>query len=97
MTADIQLDAFGLPGDPGADEDGTVAGPGALTRTPAPLGQDAGAVQKWFDEVVEVEAPLFDGSLAAVGVAAEIFARMAKAENTRRPIAPRCAPGAPGA
>ena len=81
MTADIQLDAFGFPGDSGAGEDGAVAG---LIRTPAPLGRDAGAVQKWFDEVVEVEVPLFDGSLAAEREAAEIFARMAKAENTWR-------------
>jgi integrase len=84
LTADIQLDAFGFPGDPGAGEDGAASGPGTLIRTPVPLGQGAGAVQKWFDEVVEVEAPLFDGSLAAEREAAEIFARMAKAENTRR-------------
>lgn len=38
----------------------------------------------WFDEMVEVEAPDLDGSLAAERDAAEAYARMAKAENTRR-------------
>ncbi len=83
MTADIQRDAFGLPGEPDAEEDGAASG-ALLIRTPVPLGQGSAAVQKWFDEVVDVEAPLFDGSLAAEREAAEIFARMAKAENTRR-------------
>jgi site-specific recombinase XerC len=85
VTADITFNALGLPEEAAGAHGGATSGASALIiRTPAPLGQDAGAVQKWFDEVVEVEAPLFDGSLAAEREAAEIFARMAKAENTRR-------------
>ena len=85
MTADIPFDAFGLSEAPETDQEDAVAASRALiVRLPAPLGQDAAAVQNWFDEVVEAEAPVLDGSLAAEREAAEIYARMAKAENTRR-------------
>ncbi len=55
-----------------------------ITRIPAPLGADATAVKTLFDEIVEAEAPVLDGSLAAELKAAEAYARMAKAETTRR-------------
>lgn len=85
MTADIAFNALGLPEDAAGERGGAASGAGALiVRAPAPLGQDAAAVKDWFDEMVEAEAPVFDGSLAAEREAAEIFARMAKAENTRR-------------
>jgi len=42
------------------------------------------AVSAWFDTVVEIEPPVLDGSLAAERDAADAYARMAKAENTRR-------------
>ena len=78
MTADISLDEPGLPEDAGA------ASGALIVRLPAPIGQDAAAVKYWFDEMVEAEAPELDGSLAAERDAAEAYARMAKAENTRR-------------
>ncbi len=53
-------------------------------RPPAPLGADAAVVKNWFDAVVAAEAPVLDGSLTAERDAAEAYARMAKAENTRR-------------
>src|SRR5271156_663855 len=56
----------------------------SIVRIPAPLGADATAVKTWFDEMVDVEAPMLDGSLAAERGGAEAYARMAKAENTRR-------------
>ena len=78
MTADISLDERGLP------EEAEAASSALILRRPPPLGQDAAAVKNWFDEMVEAEAPALDGSLAAERDAAEAYARMAKAENTRR-------------
>ena len=49
----------------------------------APIGGSAPAVQKWFDETVQVIEPVMDGSLAAERDAAKMFQRLAKAENTR--------------
>jgi len=85
LTADIAFDESGLSED---EEIGQgIAGPTAgalIVRIPAPLGANATAVKTWFDEIVEAEAPVLDGSLAAEREAAEAYARMAKAENTRR-------------
>ncbi len=78
LTADIDLDPLGPPEDTGA------AAGALILPLPAPLGQDAAAVQNWFDEMVEAAAPALDGSLAAERDAALVYARMAKAENTRR-------------
>lgn len=58
--------------------------PAVIPRTPAPLGADPATIISWFDAVADVEAPVLDGSLAAEREAAEAYARMAKAENTRR-------------
>jgi site-specific recombinase XerC len=55
-----------------------------LAGLPTPIGANATSVSRWFDCVVDIEAPLLDGSLAAEREAAEAYARMAKAENTRR-------------
>src|SRR5579859_2257856 len=67
LTADITVDALRLPEDGGAAPEGKALGTaGALiARGPVPLGADAAAVATWFDEVVEAEAPILDGSLAA--------------------------------
>lgn len=78
MTADIALNALGLP------EEAEAATGALIVRVAAPLGQDAAAVKSWFDAMVEAEAPELDGSLAAERDAAQAYARMAKAENTRR-------------
>jgi integrase len=55
-----------------------------VARAPAPIGADGAAVILWFDATVTVETPVLDGSLTAERDAAETYARMAKAENTRR-------------
>ena len=86
MTADITFDesgkGFGRSGNRSGDRRTDCR---RTHRTnPAPLGADATAVKTWFDEIVEAEAPVLDGSLAAEREAAEAYARMAKAENTRR-------------
>ncbi len=55
-----------------------------IVRSPVPLGANPATVSDWFDALVEAETPVLDGSLAAERQAAEAYARMAKAENTRR-------------
>lgn len=74
--------------DAAATAEHEVAG-GAVRGLPPPLpavavGADAAAVSLWFDTMVEMDAPALDGSLAAERDAADAYARMAKAENTRR-------------
>ncbi len=99
LTADIERDEPGLteelaPRHQEDDRDVTAL----IVRSPAPVGAPATAVSLWFDEMVDVEAPMLDGSLAAEREAAEAYARMAKAENTWRAYPPRpCGPGASGA
>jgi integrase len=80
MTNDRSPQDRGLAGDSAAVADAAAMVP----RSPAPTGADASAVSLWFDTVVEVETPALDGSLAAEREAAEAYARMAKADNTRR-------------
>ena len=53
--------------------------PPAMTARPAPE-----AVRAWFDAAVEAAVPVPDGSLAGERAAAGTYARLAKAENTRR-------------
>jgi integrase len=85
LTADRTLDELRRPEERGAGPGDVASAAGALiVRTPPPLGLDAAAVSTWFDAMVEAEAPVLDGTLAAERDAAEAYARMAKAENTRR-------------
>ena len=69
---------------------GNGAGDEAASRPPAlplsaiPIGAGATSVSAWFDTMVDIDAPTLDGSLAAERDAAAAYARMAKAENTRR-------------
>jgi integrase len=49
-----------------------------------PAGAAATDVSAWFNILVDAGAPALDGSLAAEREAADAYARMAKAENTRR-------------
>ena len=76
-------------------DDGPEAEKGAADAAPSLLppalpvpailpGAGAAAVSAWFDTMVELETPALDGSLAAERDAAQAYARMAKAENTRR-------------
>lgn len=58
--------------------------PGDLALIPeAPVGGNAQAVRGWFDAAIAATEPVMDGSLAAEREAANMFQRLAKAENTR--------------
>ena len=50
----------------------------------APDWADPWQVARWFDDAVDIELPAADGSLAAARDAADAYARMSKADNTRR-------------
>ncbi len=50
----------------------------------APLGQPPVAVRDWFDAAAAAAIPDYDGSLGTARIAANAFARRAKADNTRR-------------
>src|SRR5271156_6070322 len=49
-----------------------------------PLGESPTRVQKWFDAAADAAIPAHDGTLDTARIAAQAFARHAKAENTRR-------------
>ena len=55
--------------------------PGAV---PPPLGAPPVQVRRWFDRSITVELPQYDGMLETARATAEGFARLAKADNTRR-------------
>lgn len=68
-----------------AAPDGTVSLlPPASPERRIPLGDGAGAVAAWFEDVAEAEALVLDGTLEAERAAATAFQRMAKSENTRK-------------
>lgn len=52
--------------------------------TAAPIGSSAGQVQVWFDAALDDTIPLGDGTLATAQQIADVLARRAKADNTRR-------------
>jgi site-specific recombinase XerC len=65
--------------------DGGLGVPPPARPVPATLpGTGAASVSAWFDIIVDSKPPALDGSLAAERDAAQAYARMAKAENTRR-------------
>ena len=83
----IDIDQAIACGDGLSEEDPGLLSPDAapvVAGLPVPIGADAASVSHWFDGVVEIVAPMLDGSLAAEREAAEAYARMAKADNTRR-------------
>ena len=86
MTDDLSIDDPRFPPDLAPDEAGQATAGAALVtlRPSAPAGSDGAAVSAWFDTMVDSEAPAPDGSLATERDAAAAYARMAKAENTRR-------------
>ena len=49
-----------------------------------PLGQPPVAVRDWFDAAAEAAIPEHDGTIGTARIAADAFARRAKADNTRR-------------
>src|ERR1700758_1543227 len=62
------------------------AGPLARVEKPGgvPLDQAPVVVRDWFDDAAAAAIPDYDGSLGTARIAAQAFARRAKAENTRR-------------
>jgi integrase len=63
------------------------AAPNALpTASPdsAPIGAPPSHVRAWFDAVVDDEIPAGDGTLVTAQQIADVLARRAKADNTRR-------------
>ena len=50
----------------------------------APIGAAPDYVRAWFDSAVEAGEPVLDGTLASERAAAGTYARLAKADNTRR-------------
>jgi integrase len=68
----------------GRQEEAAIVLMPSQALVPAPVGGDGTAVSAWFDAAVEAEQPLLDGTLEAERDAADAYARMAKAENTRR-------------
>ena len=75
-----------LPGttDTAGDE---AEGPSPALPAPiaaAPLGQAPVAVRDWFDAAAEAVIPEHDGTIDTARLAADAYARRAKADNTRR-------------
>lgn len=67
--------------------DETNAAPTALptaSADSAPIGAPPSQVRVWFDGVVDGEIPAGDGTLATAQQIADVLARRAKADNTRR-------------
>jgi integrase len=58
--------------------------PAPPVTVPAPLGAAPAQVRRWFDRTIAVQLPAYDGTLATARATADGFARLAKADNTRR-------------
>ena len=56
----------------------------AVTSACVPLGEPPLHVRTWFDDAAAADIPLHDGTLATARIAAQAYARHAKADNTRR-------------
>jgi integrase len=56
----------------------------ALAMTPVPFGENPHAVKNWFDGLMDSAIPEADGTLATARRTADVLARLAKADNTRR-------------
>jgi len=71
---------------PRRDGPATPGGPAppAPDMPPAPIGQAPARVRRWFDTAADAVIPDYDGSLGTARVAADAYARRAKAANTRR-------------
>ena len=76
---DRQTDADSEPAN-----DETEILPASRALVPVPIGAPPESVRAWFDTAVEASEPLLDGTLASERDAADIYRRMAKADNTRR-------------
>ena len=58
--------------------------PPVMLDQPAPVDGQPAEVRKWFDGAILGRIPVHDGTLETARVAAQAYARHAKAENTRR-------------
>ena len=75
-----------VPGSAASSRDAFLS-PALPLRTPAreaPHGARPDAVRAWFDAATEADIPTPDGTLATAQAIAEVLARRAKADNTRR-------------
>ena len=72
------------PAEPAASPDAGPAPLPAPVAVPAPLGAPPAQVRRWFDRTITVQLPAYDGTLATARATADGFARLAKADNTRR-------------
>jgi integrase len=77
------VDSQSPPENEDAETTSAVLGP-PRALLPAPVGGDPARVKEWFDIAVDAEPPVLDGTLEAERDAADAYARMGKAENTRR-------------
>jgi integrase len=68
---------------PGATND-AVSSLTTASPDPAPIGAPPSHVRVWFDAAVDGEIPAGDGTLATAQQIADVLARRAKADNTRR-------------
>ena len=97
MSGDLDqpaTDASGLPAslhgsDPARDQSAdlptpTAVLPPAMLHQPPPLAGRPAEIRSWFDGAVLAAVPVHDGTLETARVAAQAYARHAKADNTRR-------------
>ena len=69
---------------PGATHDAASALLTTASSDSAPIGAAPSRVRAWFDAAVDGEIPAGDGTLATAQQIADVLARRAKADNTRR-------------
>ena len=58
--------------------------PTPASSNPPPVGASPAQVRAWFDAVIDRDIPTGDGTLATAQEIANVLARRAKADNTRR-------------
>jgi site-specific recombinase XerC len=78
------MDGTSAEPDEAAPDGAVVLLPPARPAARVPLGDGAGAVAAWFEDVAESAALVLDGTLEAERAAATAFQRMSKSENTRK-------------
>jgi site-specific recombinase XerC len=78
------LDPDGTRATPRPAASGPPALPPPAPASDAPHGARPDTVRAWFDAATEAEIPTPDGTLATAQIIAEVLARRAKSDNTRR-------------
>jgi len=84
--ATVPATPLAAPSLPSPIEELTSAQLLAPTRivTAAPVGEPPPLVRAWFDDEASAKIPEHDGTIGTARVAAQAYARQAKADNTRR-------------